>query len=56
LHCETKGVFQRSSLRWRCSNSGNRETSTFFISSVAESIAVLAGDQRTPSGLLVAAR
>jgi len=34
----------------------DRETSTFFISSVAESIAVLAGDQRTPSGLLVAAR
>ncbi|HEY3843617.1 MAG TPA: hypothetical protein VGL48_10240 [Acidimicrobiales bacterium] len=34
----------------------DRKTSTFFISSVAESIAVLAGDQRTPSGLLVAAR
>jgi hypothetical protein len=34
----------------------DRETSTFFISSVAESIAVLAGDQRTPSGLLVATR
>jgi hypothetical protein len=34
----------------------DRETSTFFMSSVAESIAVLAGDQRTPSGLLVAAR
>jgi len=33
----------------------DRETSTFFISSVAETIAVLAGDQRTPSGLLVAA-
>lgn len=33
----------------------DRETSTFFISSVAESIAVLAGDQHTPSGLLVAA-
>jgi len=34
----------------------DRETSTFFMSSVAESIAVLAGDQHTPSGLLVAAR
>ena len=33
----------------------DRETSTFFISSVAESIAVLAGEQATPSGLLVAA-
>jgi hypothetical protein len=33
----------------------DRETSTFFMSSVAESIAVLAGDQRTPSGLLVMA-
>jgi hypothetical protein len=30
--------------------------STLFISSVAESIAVLGGDQRTPTGLLVAAR
>lgn len=34
----------------------DRQTSTFFISSVAESLAVLAGDKRTPSGLLVAAR
>jgi hypothetical protein len=33
----------------------DRETSTLFISSVAESIAVLAGDRRTPSGLLVMA-
>jgi hypothetical protein len=33
----------------------DRETSTFFISSVAESIAVVAGDRRTPTGLLVAA-
>ena len=32
------------------------EDSAFFTSSVAESLAVLAGDQRTPSGLLVAAR
>ncbi len=32
------------------------EVSAFFRSSVAESLAVLAGDQRTPSGLLVAAR
>jgi len=32
------------------------ETSALFISSVAESIAVLGGDQRTPTGLLVAAR
>ncbi len=32
------------------------EGSAFFRSSVAESLAVLAGDQRTPSGLLVAAR
>jgi hypothetical protein len=32
------------------------EDSAFFASSVAESLAVLAGDQRTPSGLLVAAR
>ena len=32
------------------------EGSAFFKSSVAESLAVLAGDQRTPSGLLVAAR
>jgi len=34
----------------------DREESTFFISSVAESIAVLAGDRRTPAGLLVADR
>lgn len=34
----------------------DRETSIFFMSSVAESIAVLAGDQQTPSGLLVASR
>ena len=32
----------------------DRETSSFFISAVAESIAVLAGDRRTPSGLLIA--
>jgi hypothetical protein len=32
----------------------DREYSAFFVSSVAESIAVVAGDQRTPSGLLVA--
>ena len=32
----------------------DREQSIFFTSSVAESIGVLAGDQRTPSGLLVA--
>jgi hypothetical protein len=32
------------------------EDSAFVRSSVAESLAVLAGDQRTPSGLLVAAR
>lgn len=34
----------------------DREMSTFFISSVAESIAVLAGEGRTPAGLLVADR
>ena len=34
----------------------DQEDSAFFRSSVAESLAVLAGDQRTPSGLLVAAR
>ena len=32
----------------------DREYSAFFASSVAESIAVLAGNQRTPSGLVVA--
>jgi hypothetical protein len=32
------------------------ETSALFISSVAESIAVLGGDRRTPTGLLVTAR
>jgi hypothetical protein len=32
----------------------DREDSAFFRSSVAQSLAVLAGDQRTPSGLLVA--
>jgi hypothetical protein len=32
----------------------DREYSAFFVSSVAQSIAVMAGDQRTPSGLLVA--
>jgi len=32
----------------------DREYSAFFASSVAESIAVVAGDQRTPSGLVVA--
>jgi hypothetical protein len=32
----------------------DREQSILFTSSVAESIGVLAGDQRTPSGLLVA--
>jgi hypothetical protein len=34
----------------------DQEDSAFFRSSVAESLAVMAGDQRTPSGLLVAAR
>jgi hypothetical protein len=34
----------------------DREESTFFIPSVAESIAVLAGDRRTPAGLQVADR
>ena len=34
----------------------DREESILFTSSVAESISVLAGDQRTPSGLVVAAR
>ena len=34
----------------------DRPESSFFISSVAESIAVLAGEQRTPTGLVVAAR
>ena len=34
----------------------DREESMLFTSSVAESISVLAGDQRTPSGLVVAAR
>jgi SEC-C motif len=34
----------------------DREESILFTSSVAESISVLAGDQRTPSGILVAAR
>lgn len=33
----------------------DREESDFFASSVAQSISVLAGEQRTPSGLLVAA-
>jgi hypothetical protein len=33
----------------------DREHSMLFMSSVAESIGVLAGDQRTPGGLLVAA-
>ena len=32
------------------------EDSAFFMSSVAESLGVLAGDQRTPGGLLVATR
>jgi hypothetical protein len=32
----------------------DREYSAFFTSSVAESIAAVAGDQRTPSGLVVA--
>ena len=34
----------------------DRPESTLFLSSVAESLAVLAGDQRTPAGLLVATR
>jgi hypothetical protein len=34
----------------------DREHSMLFTSSVAESVSILAGDQRTPSGLLVAAR
>jgi len=34
----------------------DQEDSAFFRSSVAQSLAVLAGDQPTPSGLLVAAR
>jgi len=34
----------------------DREDSAFFISSVAQSLAILAGDRRTPSGLLVAAQ
>lgn len=33
----------------------DREDSAFFASSVAQSVSVLAGEQRTPSGLLVAA-
>jgi hypothetical protein len=33
----------------------DRPASMVFRSSVAESLAILAGDQRTPSGLLVAA-
>jgi len=34
----------------------DREVSTLLLSAVAESISVLAGDQRTPTGLLVATR
>ncbi len=34
----------------------DRPESTFFLSSVAESLAVLAGDRRTPAGLLLSAR
>jgi len=34
----------------------DRPESTLLMSSVAESLSVLAGDQRTPSGILVAAR
>jgi len=34
----------------------DRPESTFFLSSVAESIAVLAGEQETPTGILVSAR
>ncbi|MBF6558432.1 MAG: SEC-C domain-containing protein [Acidimicrobiales bacterium] len=34
----------------------DRPESTFFLSSVAESIAVLAGEQQTPAGLVVSAR
>jgi len=34
----------------------DREESILFKSAVAESLAVLAGDQRTPSGLLIASR
>jgi len=34
----------------------DREYSTLFRSSVAQSLAVLAGEERTPTGLLVAAR
>ena len=34
----------------------DRKESTFLLSSVAESLAVLAGDRSTPSGLLVATR
>jgi len=34
----------------------DRQTSTLLLSSVAESLSVLAGDRRTPSGLLVATR
>lgn len=34
----------------------DRESSAFFLSSVAESIAVMAGDRRTPSGLLATDR
>ena len=34
----------------------DRPDSSLFMSSVAESIGVLAGEERTPTGLLVAAR
>ena len=34
----------------------DRKESTLFLSSVAESLAVLSGDHRTPTGLLVAMR
>ena len=34
----------------------DRKESTFFLSSVVESLAVLAGDRSTPTGLIVATR
>jgi len=50
---DRRGSHRTATPRTRPNEARRRETSTFLVSSVAASFAVLAGDQRTPSGLLV---
>jgi hypothetical protein len=53
ISCRDDGIIERQIAALAIIELG-REPSTLFISAVAESIAVLAGDRHTPSGLLIA--